>query len=171
MLDKAQSLALRFFTLIRMFSSKQNCMRSMRPDPSFAVELSGQSSCPVAFHVRFFHKPPGTTFPTSTCRSFHFHGTQAVTATDENRRKRIVWRACHRGIKEMDIVVGTFVQGRIAQSDAAELQELERIIEIPDQDLLAWLTGAQPVPDDQKSALLQEMLSARFDETFFGNPE
>lgn len=94
-----------------------------------------------------------------------------MTATDENRRKRILWRACHRGIKEMDIVVGTFVQGRIAQSDAAELLELERIIEIPDQDLLAWLTGAQPVPDDQKSALLQEMLSARFDETFFGNPE
>lgn len=94
-----------------------------------------------------------------------------MTATDENRRKRIIWRACHRGIKEMDIVVGTFVQDRIAHSDEAELQELERIIEIPDQDLLAWLTGAQPVPGDQQSALLQEMLAARFDETFFGNRE
>jgi antitoxin CptB len=93
-----------------------------------------------------------------------------VTVTDENRRKRIVWRACHRGIKEMDIVVGTFVQNRVARSDEAELQELERILDIPDQDLLAWLTGAQPVPDDQQSPLLQEMLSARFDETFFGKP-
>jgi antitoxin CptB len=171
MLDKAQSLALRFFTLIRMFSFKRNCMRSTSPDPSYSVELSGQSSCPVAFHVRFFHKPPGTIFPTCTYRSFHFHRTQAVTVTDENRRKRIIWRACHRGIKEMDIVVGTFVQARIANSDEAELQELERIIEIPDQDLLAWLTGAQPVPGDQQSALLQEMLASRFDETFFGNPE
>lgn len=94
-----------------------------------------------------------------------------MTATDENRRKRILWRACHRGIKEMDIVVGTFVQARIAQSDEAELQELERIIEIPDQDLLAWLTGAQPVPGHLQSPLLQEMLAARFDETFFGNRE
>ena len=94
-----------------------------------------------------------------------------MTATDENRRKRIVWRACHRGIKEMDIVVGTFVKNRIALSDEAELLELERILDIPDQDLLAWLTGTQPVPDDQQSALLQEMLSVRFDETFFGNPE
>ncbi|MGI9513586.1 MAG: succinate dehydrogenase assembly factor 2 [Anderseniella sp.] len=93
-----------------------------------------------------------------------------MTVTDENRRKRIVWRACHRGIKEMDIVVGTFVQNRVARSDEAELQELERILDIPDQDLLAWLTGAQPVPDDQQSPLLQEMLSARFDETFFGKP-
>ncbi|MEM9471697.1 MAG: succinate dehydrogenase assembly factor 2 [Pseudomonadota bacterium] len=94
-----------------------------------------------------------------------------MTVTDENRRKRIVWRACHRGIKEMDIVVGTFVKSRIALSDEAELRELERILDIPDQDLLAWLTGTQPVPDDQQSALLQEMLSARFDETFFGNAE
>lgn len=94
-----------------------------------------------------------------------------MTVTDENRRKRIVWRACHRGIKEMDIVVGTFVKNRIALSDEAELLELERILDIPDQDLLAWLTGTQPVPDDQRSPLLQEMLSARFDETFFGNPE
>ncbi len=94
-----------------------------------------------------------------------------MTVTDENRRKRIVWRACHRGIKEMDIVVGTFVKNRIALSDEVELLELERILDIPDQDLLAWLTGTQPVPDDQRSPLLQEMLSARFDETFFGNPE
>ncbi len=34
MLDKAQSLALRFFTIIRMFSFKQNCIRLMSPDPS-----------------------------------------------------------------------------------------------------------------------------------------
>ncbi len=68
----------------------------------------------------------------------------------------------------MDIVVGTFVQNRISRSDENEMQELERILEIPDQDLLAWLTGAQPVPEDQQSPLLLEMLSVRFDETFYG---
>lgn len=68
----------------------------------------------------------------------------------------------------MDIVVGTFVQNKIKQSGETELQELERILEIPDQDLLAWLTGTQPVPEDQQSPLLLEMLSVRFDETFYG---
>lgn len=68
----------------------------------------------------------------------------------------------------MDIVVGTFVQDKIKQSGETELQELERILEIPDQDLLAWLTGTQPVPEDQQSPLLLEMLSVRFDETFYG---
>jgi len=68
----------------------------------------------------------------------------------------------------MDIVVGTFVQNKIKQSGETELLELERILEIPDQDLLAWLTGTQPVPEDQQSPLLLEILSVRFDETFYG---
>ena len=87
-----------------------------------------------------------------------------------NRRKRIVWRATHRGIREMDFVVGTFVKSRVDAADEAELDELERILEIPDQDLMAWLTGAQPVPAGQASSLLQEMLATHFDETFFGDP-
>ena len=71
----------------------------------------------------------------------------------------------------MDIVVGTFVRNRIRQSDETELLELERILEIPDQNLLAWLTGTQPVPEDQQSPLLLEMLSARFDNTFYGKTQ
>ena len=92
-----------------------------------------------------------------------------MTDQYHNRRKRIVWRATHRGIREMDFVVGTFVKDRVAGADEDVLAELERILEIPDQDLMAWMTGAQPVPADQDSSVLQEMLSTRFDETFFGS--
>jgi succinate dehydrogenase flavin-adding protein (antitoxin of CptAB toxin-antitoxin module) len=38
-----------------------------------------------------------------------------VTEDLDPRRKRIIWRATHRGIREMDIVVGTFVKQRIAR--------------------------------------------------------
>lgn len=92
-----------------------------------------------------------------------------MTGNHHNRRKRIVWRATHRGIREMDFVVGKFVKARVEAADEAELAELERILEIPDQDLMAWMTGAQPVPADQASELLREMLATRFDETFFGS--
>ena len=71
----------------------------------------------------------------------------------------------------MDIVVGGFVKSKIRTSDEAELQELERILEIPDLDLLAWLTGTQPVPQEQQSPLLLEMLATRFDETFYGKSQ
>lgn len=92
-----------------------------------------------------------------------------MTEDLDPRRKRIIWRATHRGIREMDFVVGTFVKERIAAADEAELAELERILEIPDQDLMAWMTGALPVPADQTSSLLEQMLATRFNETFFGN--
>ena len=67
----------------------------------------------------------------------------------------------------MDIVVGTFVRDRINEADETELLELERILDIPDQDLLAWLTGTQPIPQEQQSPLLLEMLACRFDEAFY----
>ena len=94
-----------------------------------------------------------------------------MTDNHHNRRKRIVWRATHRGIREMDFVVGTFVKSRIETAHETELAELERILEIPDQDLMAWMTGSLPVPADQDSALLQQMLATRFDETFFGEDQ
>lgn len=94
-----------------------------------------------------------------------------MTETEENRRKRIIWRATHRGTREMDIVMGKFVRDRVGQASEAELVELERILEIADQDLMSWLTEAAPVPADQDSAMLQEMLSLRFDETFFGKSQ
>ena len=93
-----------------------------------------------------------------------------MTQTLDSRRKRIIWRATHRGIREMDYVVGTFVRAHVGEASEAELTELERIIELPDQDLMAWMTGAKSVPADVDSPLLQQMLATRFDETFFGNP-
>jgi antitoxin CptB len=115
--------------------------------------------------VRFFHKPAAHPSPNP---AYAASTVFLVTDNHHNRRKRIVWRATHRGIREMDFVVGTFVKSRVEAADEAELAELERILDIPDQDLMAWMTGALPVPSDQNSGLLQEMLATRFDETFFG---
>ncbi len=42
MLEKAQSLVLRFFTIIRLVSFKQNCIRLMGPDPSFLQFIEPQ---------------------------------------------------------------------------------------------------------------------------------
>jgi antitoxin CptB len=129
--------------------------------------LPAVANRPVAFLLRFFHKP--AFFASSNISSSDNQGHPRVTEDLDPRRKRIIWRATHRGIREMDIVVGTFVKQRIASAGEADLAELERILEIPDQDLMAWMTGALPVPADQTSELLEEMLATRFDETFFGN--
>lgn len=79
----------------------------------------------------------------------------------DTRRKRILWRATHRGIKEMDLIVGGFTQVRLAGMNESELVALEAIIELPDQELLAWATRLEPVPREHVSAVLLEMLDFR----------
>jgi antitoxin CptB len=77
------------------------------------------------------------------------------------RRKRLLWRATHRGIREMDLILGGYVARRIAALAEAELAELEVIIEIPDQLLLNWATRQETVPATHASPLLLDLLNHR----------
>ena len=71
------------------------------------------------------------------------------------RRRRALWRAWHRGTKEMDLVMGRFADSALPTLSEAELAEFERLIEVPDRDLFAWITGAEATPDNYDSALFQ----------------
>ena len=93
------------------------------------------------------------------------HDTFAMTSPPEAetgieiRRKRLIWRATHRGIKEMDLILGGFVTRHIAGFSDAEIADLERIMEIPDQDMLSWATKQVDVPERHASPLLARILS------------
>lgn len=82
-----------------------------------------------------------------------------MSLTDlEITRKRLLWRATHRGIKEMDILVGGYAQLNLATMGQAELTQFADLLEIPDQDLLSWATKQSSVPLEQQSAMLEAML-------------
>ena len=81
------------------------------------------------------------------------------TSDSDIRRKRLLWRATHRGIKEMDLILGGFVTRHIAGFSDAEIAELERIMEIPDQDMLSWATRQAEVPAAHASPLLTRILA------------
>jgi antitoxin CptB len=78
-------------------------------------------------------------------------------------RKRLLWRATHRGIKEMDLIAGGFAAVRLSSMSDDELREFEALMELPDQDLLSWATKQNDVPAALQSALLQELISFRPD--------
>ena len=84
-----------------------------------------------------------------------------MTDPFEMRRKKLLWRACHRGIKEMDILMGGFARKRLESMSAADLDAFEALIELPDQDMLSWITGETTVPPDVKNDLLQEFVKFR----------
>jgi antitoxin CptB len=83
--------------------------------------------------------------------------------SQEIMRKRLLWRATHRGIKEMDLIAGGFAAARLSSMSETELNEFEVLLELPDQDLLAWATKQDDVPAGKKSALLSELISFRPD--------
>lgn len=79
----------------------------------------------------------------------------------DDRRKKLYFRSCHRGIREMDIIFSRFAEQALAHLDDKELDDYERILELSDTDLLAWATGGREVPADLRTPLLDRLLSLR----------
>lgn len=60
------------------------------------------------------------------------------------RIKRIRFRAWHRGIKEMDLLMGGFADLYLKGMSDAELDAFERIMTVPDQELYGMLVRGEP---------------------------
>ncbi len=78
----------------------------------------------------------------------------------DNRRRRLIFRAQHRGTYENDLLIGGFVKTRIAAMTDSELDEIEAVMEFPDAELADWLTGRQPIPPHADSPMLQRIRTA-----------
>jgi len=74
------------------------------------------------------------------------------------RRKQLRYRANHRGIKEMDIILGKFADGFIGEFDNLQLDNFEALMENNDRDLLQWFTGELSPPDEINQPLFQQIL-------------
>lgn len=77
------------------------------------------------------------------------------------RRKRILYRCQHRGMKEMDIFLGEFASAHVAVLNETDLADLERLMDVFDQDLLKWMTGQQPVPEEHDTPVYRAIISFR----------
>jgi antitoxin CptB len=81
----------------------------------------------------------------------------AETEPLDPRRRRLFFRAHHRGTKEADLMIGRFVATHIAAFTPAELDELEAVLEYPDVDLADWLSGRRPIPPECRTPMLDRM--------------
>jgi len=62
------------------------------------------------------------------------------------RRKRLRYRAWHRGTKEMDLILGPFADANAERFDDAELDRLETLMNEEDPPLLKWVMGQEEPP-------------------------
>lgn len=82
------------------------------------------------------------------------------TATEENRRRRLIFRAQHRGTYENDLLLGGFVKTHLPGMTEPDLATLEAILDLPDPELADWLTGRRPIPPGPYAPMLQRIRAA-----------
>jgi antitoxin CptB len=106
--------------------------------------------------------PPGTSGPFAFgLESDNMTGSTRSSGGLDDRRKRLLFRCWHRGTREMDLVLGRFADAEIANLTDDELAQLERLIEVPDPDLYAALTGDQPLAGECASGVFDRIKSFR----------
>ena len=79
----------------------------------------------------------------------------------ETRRRKALFRSWHRGMRENDLILGRFADRRIDTLTAAELEQYEALLEVPDADLQKWVTGEKPVPAVYDTELFREISAGR----------
>ena len=84
-------------------------------------------------------------------------GSTRSSADLDPRRRKILFRAWHRGMRETDLIMGRFADAEIGGLSEAELDEFERLIEVLDRDLLSWVTGEAPVPSNYDTELFRKL--------------
>jgi len=73
------------------------------------------------------------------------------------RRRKLLFMCWHRGIREMDLIMGRFADKNIAQLSDEEVAEMERLAEQPDQNLLGWFTGEFVTPAEYDTPLFRKI--------------
>lgn len=86
-------------------------------------------------------------------------GTTRSSAGLDVRRRQILYRAWHRGMREMDLIMGRFADAEIEGLSEEEVAEFERLIEVVDRDLLAWITGEAETPENYDTPLFRRLKS------------
>ena len=68
--------------------------------------------------------------------------------------ERARWR-CRRGLLELDIILQRFMDQHYAQLDQRELEQFERLLSLPDNDLWDLIAAKQINRDSDLQAVLE----------------
>ena len=79
--------------------------------------------------------------------------------TIDIKRKRLLFRSEHRGMKEMDIIMGAFAREFLEQFTEEELDLYEEVVQTPDADLYNWISGKEPAPANDSNPILHKLLN------------
>lgn len=81
-----------------------------------------------------------------------------MTDALDTRRRKARFRSWHRGMREADLIMGGFADAEIGALSGAELDEFEGLLDVPDADLVRWVTGEAAVPPARDTPLFRRIV-------------
>ena len=74
-------------------------------------------------------------------------------------RKRLLYKASHRGMKEADRLIGDFALARIGALSESQLTSFDLLLDESDNDLLKWVMEREKVPGWVDANLITEIIN------------
>ena len=75
------------------------------------------------------------------------------------RLRRLRFRVWHRGMREVDLLLGRFADARLDELNDEEIADFETLLDIPDRQVLAWTIGEEPVPEPNNTPLMRSIIA------------
>ena len=85
-------------------------------------------------------------------------GTRRTTEGLDARRRKALSHAWHRGLREMDLLLGRFADNAIGDLPESDLNDFELLLDLPDQDLFDWISGRETVATNYDTDLFRRIL-------------
>jgi antitoxin CptB len=84
-------------------------------------------------------------------------GTSRSSEGLDLRRRKLLFRSWHRGMREMDLIMGRFADAAIGDMSEAELDAFEQLSDVPDPELYNWIANNAVVPAPHDTALFRRL--------------
>lgn len=85
------------------------------------------------------------------------------TEDEATRRKRLFFRCTHRGIRELDLILGHFARTVLPGLDGNQLDNFEAILDAGDNDLYEWISGHGRPPPELDTPVMKLLLNIKID--------
>ena len=74
-------------------------------------------------------------------------------------KKKIIYKASHRGSKEMDILLGNFINKYVELFNKNELQQFDLILDNDDDDIYRWILSKNDIPNKYQNRVFSLLLN------------
>jgi antitoxin CptB len=78
------------------------------------------------------------------------------------RRKRLLFRAWHRGTREADLILGSFAEKHLPGFDDMRLAAFEALLAVPDADLFDWIAGRSAPSAEHDTEVTRLLLAFQY---------